>query len=326
MMNLLFIDGEGVVEAEVKAGGYLERLFAPLNFQFITGLSGEYYEKSECQSGMIFLFQNAMKELKEIDFLYRFSEIEFDGKKLDEIEFIPSNIRLIRKLLQMTQKNLYLVLGEDKKTFKVLGIAEESVFGGEEYKFPSVIVKCKRHMQWELLVNNTYIFTYKNGNFKIEEELREEYLERKLREYFGEKRTTYKNLIGNVIKSTKQEHGTMLVIMEERDARNEAKRLGCLRYGFPESAPKRFEEGINQLNSIDGSVFLDTSGKIHGIGMILDGDASKKGTQARGARYNSALKYRDRLQKEGMRALLLIVSEDGSKEFLYSLESLQQIS
>ena len=119
---------------------------------------------------MIFLFQNAMKELKEIDFLYRFSEIEFDGKKLDEIEFIPSNIRLIRKLLQMTQKSLYLVLGEDKKTFKVLGIAEESVFGGKEYKFPSVIVKCKRHMQWELLVNNTYTFTYKNGNFKIEEE------------------------------------------------------------------------------------------------------------------------------------------------------------
>lgn len=307
-------------EAEVKAGGYLERLFAPLNFQLITGLSGEYYEKSDCQSGMIFLFQNAVKELKETKFLYRFHDIEFEGEKPDEIEFIPSNIRLIRKLLQMTQKDLYLVLGEDedKKVFKVLGIARKSVFGGEEYKFPKVIVKCKRHMQWELLANNTYIFTYKNGKFKIEQELREEYLERKLCDYFGGERKKYKELIGNLISSTKQEHGTMLVVMEEEDAREEAKRLGCMRYGFPESDPKSFGEGINQLNSIDGSVFLDISGRIHGIGMILDGASSEKGNPARGARYNSALKYRDSLKKRKIRALILIVSEDASVDFLYS--------
>lgn len=307
-------------EAEVKAAGYLERLFAPLNFQFITGLSGEYYEKSDCQSGMIFLFQNAIKELKEADFLYRFHDIEFAGKKLDEIEFVPSNIRLIRKLLQMAQKDSCLILGEDKekKVFKVLGIAKESVFDGKVYKFPKVTVKCKRHMQWELLANDTYIFTYTNGKFKIEQELEEAYLRKKLCQYFEEEETTYKDLIENMIASAKQEHGTLLVVMEESDAREEAERLGGLRYGFPESNPQRPEKAINQLNSIDGSVFLDLSGKIHGIGMILDGDSSEKGNPARGARYNSALKYKDSLHKRNIRALIMIVSEDASVDFLYS--------
>lgn len=73
---------------------------------------------------------------------------------------------------------------------------------------------------------------------------------------------------------------------------------------------------INLLNSIDGSVILDTDGTIHAIGAILDGEIETKGNPARGARYNSAIKYLEFLKKKKISGMILIVSEDGSVEIL----------
>lgn len=73
---------------------------------------------------------------------------------------------------------------------------------------------------------------------------------------------------------------------------------------------------IENLSAIDGSIIMDTKGHIHGIGIILDGDSETEMDLARGARFNSARKYQNRLKKQGVRGMILVVSEDGSVEVL----------
>ena len=55
---------------------------------------------------------------------------------------------------------------------------------------------------------------------------------------------------------------------------------------------------IRNVTSIDGAVLLDSHGVCHSIGVILDGIATNKGTSARGARYNSAVRYVDGNKKK----------------------------
>ena len=63
------------------------------------------------------------------------------------------------------------------------------------------------------------------------------------------------------------------------------------------------------MTAVDnGAVILDTHCMCHAIGVILDGLASSNGTSARGARYNSAIRYVDGHEGE---CAAIIISEDG---------------
>ena len=65
---------------------------------------------------------------------------------------------------------------------------------------------------------------------------------------------------------------------------------------------------IKNITSIDGAIILDRHGVCHSIGTILDGIANNKGTSARGARYNSAIRYVENNKKK---CIAVIISEDG---------------
>ena len=67
------------------------------------------------------------------------------------------------------------------------------------------------------------------------------------------------------------------------------------------------------VSSIDGAVLLDAEGRCHAIGAILDGRAAGAGRPARGARYNSALRY---VGDAGCPTLAVVVSEDGRVDVL----------
>ena len=58
---------------------------------------------------------------------------------------------------------------------------------------------------------------------------------------------------------------------------------------------------------MDGAVLVDVAGKCHAIGVILDGLASDRCTPARGARYNSAIRY----VYSHPDCLVVVKSEDG---------------
>lgn len=300
-------------DATAKACLYLQKLYAPLNIPFIVELSGEYYEKSECRSNMVFFFRQAVHKIEEAGTLYYFENMKSGDMETGEIDFIPSNSRLIRKLLQIAQDDLCLIVGEDdvKRTFKVLGICKKSFLEEMGNEYPYIMIRFKNHMQWDMLENQTYIFSYRNGQYKIEREIHEAYLIRKLTERFGEEQSAYRDLNANIKSVIPHEHGTMLVIMDKEDAAREARRLGMLQQGFPTAQPEIRTEEIKRLSNIDGSIIIDTAGQIHGIGMILDGDSQETGNRARGARYNSAVKYKAYLEKNNIKSMILIISEDG---------------
>jgi hypothetical protein len=102
----------------------------------------------------------------------------------------------------------------------------------------------------------------------------------------------------------RQGHGTTLVISTE--AAEEAKRLGTQGIPFHPFSPT--QEQVDRLTAIDGAVVLDPDGRCHAMGIILDGTAGSGGTRARGARFNSAVRY---AAGHPGRCVILVVSEDG---------------
>ncbi len=66
------------------------------------------------------------------------------------------------------------------------------------------------------------------------------------------------------------------------------------------------ETTIAAASAIDGGTLVDLEGSCHGIGIFLDGEAGDGENPARGARYNSAIRY---LRKHPD-SLIAVVSED----------------
>lgn len=119
-----------------------------------------------------------------------------------------------------------------------------------------------------------------------------------------------------------QTHGTMLVISDE--AEFEATRLAAqsFKLSVPVDLGKKLERATNEMNivnhvtSIDGAVLLDRNCKCYAIGVILDGVVCKEsgGDSSRGARYNSALRYRE--HRKEVNLAIIVVSEDGTIDIL----------
>ncbi len=104
---------------------------------------------------------------------------------------------------------------------------------------------------------------------------------------------------------TRQEHGTMLVISER--AVEEAERLGL--QAAPIDPIPLDEKGVLALSAVDGALLADPTGTVHAFSVILDGRASTRGDPARGARFNSALRYVDASRAP---CIAVVVSEDGT--------------
>jgi hypothetical protein len=100
----------------------------------------------------------------------------------------------------------------------------------------------------------------------------------------------------------KAEHGTMVIV--SADAATEAARLTKSSKGIKPFVPN--ETAIAAASAIDGGIMVDLAGTCHGIGIILDGEAGDGENPARGARYNSAIRYLRRHPD----SLIAVVSED----------------
>lgn len=113
-------------------------------------------------------------------------------------------------------------------------------------------------------------------------------------------------------KARDQKHGTILVFVE--DAASEKDRLKNA--SFPIEIKRNPADYIAQLTAIDGAILLDTQGEIYAIGVILDGEMPENSgfDMARGARYNSAIKYS--YSHRGKKNLCIVFSEDGYVNFI----------
>jgi hypothetical protein len=110
-----------------------------------------------------------------------------------------------------------------------------------------------------------------------------------------------------------QAHGTMLVISDGAAA--EAARLSAQATLIEPALLS--PELLRQATGIDGAVLFDPDGTCHALGVILDGTATAEGDRARGARYNSALRY---LASAKPATMIVLVSEDGMINVLPRLQ------
>ena len=117
-------------------------------------------------------------------------------------------------------------------------------------------------------------------------------------------------LVSLITEAAKEKHGTTLVIAE--NAEEEAERL-CSQAILIEPIALK-PELLKQITPIDGAVLINPLGTCYAIGVILDGLASDLGDLARGARYNSAVRYN---QQQPKQCLAIVISEDGGIDYIF---------
>lgn len=215
--------------------------------------------------------------------------IEFE-KEIDLTE-----IKKGRKLLELCKNdNLYLHLQKGK--YK--GICEKSNF--------------KSYIEIQIKENQGYTFKVKN-----EAEEREFHIKNHNIAFDVKDPQQYFSKLKNVLKISKQQtKGTMVIVLQGDKAKIEGERLGHT--GIKTKELKVTEENILNITSIDGALILDENLNCFGMGIILDTagqlneniDRSEY-NPARGARYNSAVRYKEFLKAKDISHYILVVSEDG---------------
>lgn len=127
--------------------------------------------------------------------------------------------------------------------------------------------------------------------------------------------TSTELLLSLVEESEKERHGTLLIVSAE--AASETLRLKNQATAIEPRLLSR--ELLAHLTGIDGAVLLDATGQCHAIGVILDGQARPQGDPARGARYNSAVRYVQSAMDRDIATLGVVVSEDGGVDLIPDL-------
>lgn len=106
----------------------------------------------------------------------------------------------------------------------------------------------------------------------------------------------------------RQNNGAMMVVASDAEAEAMRLRRQCI----PVRPFQLNEAYLPMLTAIDGAVLVDSNAMCHAIGVILDGLSHEKCTAARGARYNSAVRY----VYNASGRLAIVKSEDGMIDIL----------
>lgn len=220
-----------------------------------------------------------------------------------ETPIFIGDYRKVRKFLELSSDDNYLISDADM----VYGLG--TILQGYNPRNENLyIINFTNHYQWELIHDNNILMkvAYREP-FLPEEKINFKKFSSDFKRIFKNlDEKNIKDLWEIILESTQQRHGTMLVISDK--AQDEAERLK--NQSFRIKPQKINKELISMITTIDGAVLLDSKGTCYSIGVILDGIATEKGDSARGARYNSALRYYDFIRKD-FNCVIVVVSEDG---------------
>lgn len=217
--------------------------------------------------------------------------------------------RAARKLLQFAAHDLALHT-DSRELFGLVRVkgydrTEESIFH----------VRFAGHHHWQVLHSGKTLMGVKYGQPYLP---RPPYDEadraRNLHSVFRGMTPRHTQRILSLIREAEHEsHGTTLLISE--GAKLEAERLANQSTPI---APKLMTPAIlRNLTPIDGAVLMNPTGTCYAVGVILDGLASGLGSSARGARYNTAIRY---VESSLYPCLAVIVSSDGGVDFYPDLK------
>ncbi|WXR62628.1 tetratricopeptide repeat protein [Peptostreptococcaceae bacterium AGR-M142] len=253
------------------------------------------------------------------------------------IEF--SETKLVRKLVEMSSDNLYLI-SNGEKIFG-MGYVKEACLGDNDFiimiNFEGKNKYKLTRIYYEKIVEKSnadeiaykrkeeYLVSIINEKPEIKERnISEIDLEQSLKKLYENKeiaKNKVEKLKNIVLQATKQKKGTMIVISDKVE--EEMKILSG--YGM-KIKPKELDRNyFGNITGIDGAVLLDLDGRCHGVGVILDGAAKEGGGFAdRGARYNSAIKYYDKLNDRNEKVVIVVISEDGMIDIIPDKESIEK--
>ena len=213
------------------------------------------------------------------------------------------NHRGIRKLLEISGAEMALLC--DVETVWGLGTTLNTYQSNLENLFE---IRFAEHYTWELVHAENIMLHVKYRRPRLpkerfDRELFYDYVDR----FFKVDQKTVELLSEAVAAAVEQRHGTMLIITPEAEA--ETNRLKAESTAIEKIIVS--EKIISHVSSVDGAILISPDGYIHSFGVILDGESSKNGNSARGARFNSAIRYIDGKNNRNINCLALIVSEDG---------------
>jgi DNA integrity scanning protein DisA with diadenylate cyclase activity len=222
-----------------------------------------------------------------------------------DIAMVPEEIRKIRKILGTTEEKYYLVADG----YKIYGLLSKD--GVEGMGNDIYYVEFKRQFYWQLGKISgddfTALIDIKYSDIKFpKKRINEQELGGKIEDIF-KKECDVSKLTKIIEKMIDQKHGTMLVILDKESSQSESERLNTQNFAIE---PIELDpDSCLDLTNIDGSILLDSFGKCYGLGVILDGEASEKCDISRGARYNSAIRYSEKMKMK--KILIVVISEDG---------------
>jgi DNA integrity scanning protein DisA with diadenylate cyclase activity len=221
-----------------------------------------------------------------------------------------TDCRAVRKLLEISSGESSLSLLCDSACIYGFG---EFVGPYDAQREDLFVINFTKHYTWSLEHAERALIRVTYGQPRLSQmQIEEEKFKRDLRRIFDDiDPSTAERLWSLILEATKQKHGTTVVVSSE--ASKEAARLEnqCTQIEPVQLRP----EIMRMVTAIDGAVMIDPNATCYAIGVILDGVASQKGNAARGARYNSAIRY-----VEGKdRVLAIVVSEDGSIDLIPDL-------
>ncbi len=219
------------------------------------------------------------------------------------------NPRGARKLLELASRGLALHINAGL----IFGLVELSEYAADQEDLFEVNVL--DHHRWELVHAGHTLMQVRSGQPQLPArpfdaaKLRTDLT----RVFAGLPPSDGDRLVALVEAAVTEKHGTMLVVIE--DAAQEAQRLASQATVIEPCSVT--PELIKHVTPIDGAVLVGPDCVCYAIGVILDGLAAPDGNPARGARFNSALRY---VGAHESPCLVIVVSEDGGVDLIPDLK------
>lgn len=216
--------------------------------------------------------------------------------------------RAARKLLELASEDVML----HTNSSVIYGLVRASVC--DESQEDLFRIRFLGHHHWEVTHGERILARVRYGQpYLPKAPFDESKLRRDIVRIFSKvTRRQADRIVSLVHEAVREKHGTMLVISS--GAKHESERLAT--QSTPIKPKTLTPELLRKVTPIDGAVLLNPKGTCYAVGVIVDGMSTDQGSSARGARYNSAIRY---ITSSRYPCLAVVVSEDGGVDFVPDL-------
>ena len=210
--------------------------------------------------------------------------------------------RSVRKILELTDDSTSLLADSD------------SVYGlGECASAPDVAkITVEGHARWSISVDDIILMRVDYEHAALPKQI----LDKALFEDVAERTVgavEVERIWGIVQSALEDDHGTTIVVSKEPVA--EIDRLA--QQALPIKPEYLEHKDVARLGRVDGAILLGPDGRCYAFGVILDGLAASSGDRARGARFNSSMRYQQTFKEIG--TMVIVISDDGTVDLIPNL-------